>query len=608
MDPVPSSSSVPSTSSVPFPRQPRPRFGPRSPGQRPTAFIVSDAGSPFFHHRFYTEPIALHANAFDLDFVDGAFSAVPHSMTITRPSSPAPTMDFSIINPPSPEPESDPGPSQSTFHRPRHRRFNTIYGNPSPSRGMKNIFPRLWGALSSPARKNRSKSSSDSFVFNSYLSYADLPPLDGEEGELIDDEACFMGRDGASATSGIDLTRTLPPELCVLVFRYLDLASVLACQRVSRRWRRLADDNTVWRDLFFRRDGWAIDLARPTAVPPATPSTPDAPLTLPWRRLYRARQTLDERWSSPAFPPQTMRITGHTNSVYCLEFDSTRIVTGARDHTVRVWRIADGACLGILRAHTGSVLCLKFERDWDVHPGGAPGLLVTGSSDRTVRVWDLHALPGGTVCGDERAVLSGHTGGVLDLRVDARWIVSSSKDSCVFVWDRATLALHRTLVGHEGPVNSIALQAGRLVSASGDGRIMLWDVASGECLRVFEHLRGLACVEYKGDTIISGSNDSKIKIWSASTGECLRTLSGHTELVRALSFDPASGRLVSASYDMSVRVWDVRSGRLVREFLRHQGSHILDVKFDARKIVSVSFDKTILVADFSEGLDADLFV
>jgi F-box and WD-40 domain protein 1/11 len=84
---------------------------------------------------------------------------------------------------------------------------------------------------------------------------------------------------------------------------------------------------------------------------------------------------------------------------------------------------------------------------------------------------------------------------------------------------------------------------------------------------------------------VSGSNDAKIKIWSATTGECLRTLAGHTELVRALAFDPESGRLVTASYDMSVRVWDVRTGRLVREFLRHQNSHILDVKFDTKKII-----------------------
>jgi len=174
------------------------------------------------------------------------------------------------------------------------------------------------------------------------------------------------------------------------------------------------------------------------------------------------------------------------------------------------------------------------------------------------------------------------------------------------VWDRGTLELRRTLAGHEGPVNSIAMQHGKIVSASADSRIMLWDVATGVCLRVLDNVRGIACVDYKGDLIVSGSHDT-ITIWSATTGECLQTLTGHRELVRSLAFDPDSGRLVTAGYDASVRVWDLRTGRPVREFLRHHGRHILDVKFDSKKIISVSYDKTILITDFSEGLDATLF-
>lgn len=90
----------------------------------------------------------------------------------------------------------------------------------------------------------------------------------------------------------------------------------------------------------------------------------------------------------------------------------------------------------------------------------------------------------------------------------------------------------------------------------------------------------------QNDLIVSGSNDCKIKIWSASTGECLKTLVGHDALVRALAFDPASGRLVSASYDRTVKVWDLRTGRMVRQFKQNHVSHIFDVKFDVCRIVT----------------------
>jgi F-box and WD-40 domain protein 1/11 len=151
------------------------------------------------------------------------------------------------------------------------------------------------------------------------------------------------------------------------------------------------------------------------------------------------------------------------------------------------------------------------------------GFMVSGSSDCSVCVWDLTT---GRVVGDSldagassavqsglgsdlqgvienggegasadeperevnaevRAVLKGHVGGVLDLRIDKRWIVSwcvlpkflsfplfdvksfvfnSSKDAVIRVWDRITLDLHRTLRGHEGPVNAVGLQSEKVAS------------------------------------------------------------------------------------------------------------------------------------------------
>ena len=122
-------------------------------------------------------------------------------------------------------------------------------------------------------------------------------------------------------------------------------------------------------------------------------------------------------------------------------------------------------------------------------------------------------------------------------------------------------------------------------------------------------------------------------MWDANTGLCLRTLTGHDYLVRALSFDPRSGRLVSGSYDKTVKVWDMHAGRMVREFRGCHASHIFDVKFDHCRIVrcvariarigtgsvhewadgdvvfdSTSHDRKIVVLDFSEGLDTTLFV
>ncbi|KAJ6588435.1 WD40-repeat-containing domain protein [Mycena capillaripes] len=663
-----SSSSPPST-----PNRLRRRAAPVTPPNSTARFsrlLTSVLGSPFLTT---TDMSSLPPH---LDLVDGDDTIVAHADTVTRPPSP------------------DTGELLYGFEVVRHEDGEGDW--PFKRSPFRSILPRIWDVLSSsPPRRQSPFSynySNSSIWAQKQIDYAQLPPLDGEEGELIDDEACFfcppanlgMFEALSADPDSLHILTLLPPELALHILALLlspvrpnpkapastllagiadhaaettdALHALIACRSVSRKWTRLASDNAVWRAAFVGRWGTPPHLpSSPIYEPPPTPRrqssmldarmkklpalppdeiavstpTPPAPLALDWRALYRARFELDRRWEgSPdaQWEPRATALAGHADSVYCLEFSRTHIITGSRDRSVKVWGLRTGRLLGTFSGrHRGSVLCLKFELD-EVPDGDGllRGFLVTGSSDCTVCVWDLWTERAGEdapVHGEVRAVLRGHGGGVLDLRIDERWIVSCSKDAAIRVWARDTLALHRTLRGHEGPVNAVGLQSGdytdggeneegrhsgRVVSASGDGKMILWDIASGERVRTFEgHDRGLACIEFKEDLIISGSNDCKIKIWSAATGACLRTLVGHEALVRALAFDAASGRLVSASYDKSVRVWDLATGRVLRIVRDSHTSHIFDVKFDARRIVSTSHDQKIVVLDFSGGLGVD---
>jgi hypothetical protein len=120
------------------------------------------------------------------------------------------------------------------------------------------------------------------------VDFSELSPLDGEEGELID-EACFVD---VRAVTGVDILRLLPPELAIYILQlvcpppisfndqhgrtrldplsneieeeaHVTLRAILACLAVSRTWRRLASDNSVWHALFLGR--WYIDLRKADA-------------------------------------------------------------------------------------------------------------------------------------------------------------------------------------------------------------------------------------------------------------------------------------------------------------------------------------------------------
>ncbi len=141
----------------------------------------------------------------------------------SSPPSPSPSLDYSIVSHPSPSPDRDAtlyashtarsqpylcsNRCSGSSSRDRDKRTNALHGpssayhraaggNRAPQNGksMKFLLPRLWGALSSPTRKARRQTARRKpYTLPSNISYADLQPLDGEEGELID-EACYVDR------------------------------------------------------------------------------------------------------------------------------------------------------------------------------------------------------------------------------------------------------------------------------------------------------------------------------------------------------------------------------------------------------------------------------
>jgi hypothetical protein len=131
-------------------------------------------------------------------------------------------------------------------------------------------------------RVHRAASRHEFNVRHEYNDDGELLPLDGEEGELIDDEACFIdvrAVTGVGANSpslkitpraltlinyAIDILSALPSELALHLLSFLDFRSILTCLAVCKSWRMLAGDNAVWRGLFERMShkGWAVDLTR----------------------------------------------------------------------------------------------------------------------------------------------------------------------------------------------------------------------------------------------------------------------------------------------------------------------------------------------------------
>jgi hypothetical protein len=134
------------------------------------------------------------------------------------------------------------------------------------------------------------------------------------------------------------------------------------------------------------------------------------------------------------------------------------LASASRDATARVWEVATGKVLLILRGHESFLSGVAYG------PDGA--WLATTSNDNTIRIWDA-------ATGQQLHKLDGHSGTVNQVAFspDGRRLASTSEDGTVRVWDTSTWRQALTLrVGHSLYAVSISADGTRLVSG---GKI--WD-------------------------------------------------------------------------------------------------------------------------------------
>ncbi|EMD37410.1 hypothetical protein CERSUDRAFT_49856 [Gelatoporia subvermispora B] len=289
-----------------------------------------------------------------------------------------------------------------------------------------------------------------------------------------------------------------------------------------------------------------------------------------------------------------LQMSGHTGVVMSVAFspDGTRIASGSRDGTVRIWDARTGDMLmDPLEGHDNTVTCVAFS------PDGTQ--IASCSFDRTIRLWN--ARTGELVM----APLEGHEGMVrcVAFSPDGTQIVSGSWDSTLRLWDAGSgCPLGDAIEGHTGIVSSVMFSPNGLqvVSASHDQTIRLWDVMTRQ--QVMEPLSGHTSMvqsvafSYDGTQIVSGSNDGTIRLWDARTGaQIIDPLVGHNNPVLSVAFSLDATRIASGSADKTVRVWDAAKGRPVMQPFEGHADHVWSVGFspNGSTIVSGSGDKTI---------------
>lgn len=245
----------------------------------------------------------------------------------------------------------------------------------------------------------------------------------------------------------------------------------------------------------------------------------------------------------------------------------------------------------------------------------------------------------------------GHTSQITDVDVsdDGRYIVSSSVDKTVIVWDYATGHEIVKFAGTDYGVVSCAFskKADKVYSAGWDGKVREWSLETFEqsniwdgfsnginelvifpddkriaitgnagILKIINTKSGevakeikvskVACyglaVSSKGDIVAVGDMSGNLKIYNAKDFSLLNEIKAHDSQIKSVCISPDESKIATSSYDYKIKIFDVKTGRQLHEFTdEYQMWNSSDFSPDGKRLASATLNGLIFEWDLETG-------
>ncbi|XP_053404630.1 autophagy-related protein 16-1-like [Mercenaria mercenaria] len=243
-------------------------------------------------------------------------------------------------------------------------------------------------------------------------------------------------------------------------------------------------------------------------------------------------------------------LLGSNAGITALEFDlDEEFVLGAsNDYASRLWSLSDQRLRHTLTGHSGKVLTAKFLGD--------STKVVTGSHDRTLKIWDLHT----RAC--SKTIFAGSSCNDL-VTLHASSIISGHFDKRVRFWDpRSDQTINE--ISLQGRITSLALSPDRatLMACTREDTLKVIDLRMNQVVYTLSADNFKVAFDYSravfspdGSYAMAGSSDGTLYIWNIKKGKVERTLKEHTHAIMACSWHPSGSVILSSEKQKKVVLW-----------------------------------------------------
>lgn len=235
---------------------------------------------------------------------------------------------------------------------------------------------------------------------------------------------------------------------------------------------------------------------------------------------------------------------------------SVILCTAGYDHTIRFWEALSGICSRTIQHPESQVnrLCITPDKRY-----------VAAAGRYHVNLYEIKSTKPNPIM-----TFDGHTNNVTGVafHCEGKWMVTSSEDGTVKVWDIRSGALQRDY-SHKSPVNDVVIHPnqGELISCDYSGTIRVWDLGEDRCTHqlIPEEDVSVASVSVASDgsLLCAGNNKGNVYLWrmvqdrDVTNIVPIATFQAHKDYITRVLLSPDVKHLATCSADHTAKVWNL---------------------------------------------------